>query len=144
MLNAEVRNLFGFRISKEGMESIRKHTTLWRATCGFQKYKIDYRDYIRGNNSDFDIISYAEAGVCKKIEYVNIRGHFASKIAVRFWQDAALILHTDSYNKHCDFDASAGSVYSEDNFGLYQFSNPAFRCTENQDGTTQIWFGDYM
>ena len=127
------------------MESIRNHTTLWRATCGFQKYKIDYRDYIRGNNSDFDIISYAEAGACKKIEYVNIRGHYASQTTVGFWQNEKVImLHTDSTAKHCEFDASTGSVYSEDNFGFYQYSNPAFRCTENQDGTTQTWFGDYV
>ena len=144
MLNAEVRNLFGFRISKEEMESIRNHTTLWRATCGFQKYKIDYRDYVRGNNSDFDIISHAAAGACKKIEFVNIRGQFASKIAVGFWQAPAIIVSTDSSAKNCDFDASTGSVYSEDNFGFYQYSNPAFRCTENQDGTTQTWFGDYV
>ena len=138
------RNYSVFRISKERMESIRNHTTLWRATCGFQKYKVDYRDYIRGNNSDFDIISHAAAGACKKIEFVNIRGHFASQKTVAFWQYADVALHTDSSAKLCEFDATPGSTTSEDNFGYYGYINSAFRCTENQNGTTQIWFGDYV
>ena len=126
------------------MESIRKHTTLWRATCGFQKYKIDLRDYIRGKNSDFDIISLDAFQICKKIEYVNIRGHYASQTTVAFWQNENSMLHTDSKTKFCNFDASAGAMLSEDNFGHYVNINPAFRCTENQDGTTQVWFGDYV
>ena len=144
MLNAEAMNCFVFRISKQGMESIRKHTTLWRATCGFQKYTVEYRDYIRGNNSDFDIISFHAIQVCKKIEYVNIRGHFASRTTVAFWQYADGALHTDSSIKICEFNPTLGSASSEDNFGLYLSINTAFRCTENQNGTTQIWFGDYV
>ena len=126
------------------MESIRSHTTLWRATCGFQKYKIDLCDYIRGKNSDFDIISLDAYQICKKVEYVNIRGHVASQTGIAFWQAENVMLHTETSAKYCEFDAIAGSVFSEDNFGFYAYINRAFRCTENQDGTTQIWFGDYM
>ena len=139
-----VREYFDSRASKGRMESIRNNSTLWRATCNFEKLGVDYRDYMRGKNSDFDIISFVGAGVCKKVEYINIRGYTGFNVTVPFWQQSTHALHTDSTATMCYFDAVSGAVSWEDNFGHYVNTNPAFRCTENQDGTTQIWFGNYV
>ena len=126
------------------MEYIRNNSTLWRATCNFEKLRVDYRDYLRGKNSEFDIISFVGTEVCKKVQYINIRGHTGFNVTVPFWQGSTFPLHTDSAKARCNYDPSPGAVGYEDNFGYYGNTNPAFRCTENENGTTQIWFGDYL
>ena len=105
---------------------------------------MDYRDYIRGKNTDFDLISYDGRGACKKVEYIDIRGNSGMMITVPFWQSSEYTLHMDCEFKVCEFDCTPGAVKTEDAFGFYDYTNPAFRCTENQNGTTQIWFGDYV
>ena len=126
------------------MQFIRNHTTLWRATCGFEKYGVDYRDYIRGTNAGLDIILFHDGRICNIVEYINIRGNFGYKVTVPFWQPSGAVLYTSTSLKNCEFDGTLGAIPNEFNFGYYSNTNPAFRCTENQDGTTQIWFGDYV
>ena len=126
------------------MDSVRTKTNLWRATCGFEKYGVDYRDYIRGKRGELDIMLFSGAGACRTVEFINIRGISGSKITVPFWQGAGQPIRTKSWEKKCNFNGTMGAVTSEDNFGYYNVINPAFRCTENQNGTTQLWFGDYV
>ena len=79
----------------------------------------------------------------KLVEIVNIRGYSATEQLVDFWQAEAEHLNIDS-NKNVNFlQAKEGSVKSEDNFGLYEYQNAAFRCTANSSSTTQHWIGMY-
>jgi len=129
------------------MKSLRDVSTHWRATCSFDKYGINhYKDYIRGRLAETDIFAFLGSGVCLKTELVNIRGHIGIHKTARFWQVAKVFfLHMDSsLSKGCQFDATVGSVSSEDNFGNYYFVNPKFTCTMNRDSTTQWWFGAYQ
>ena len=109
--------------------------------------KIDYRDYLRGKFSDFDIMAYNGHGQCFSVDYVNIRGYLSgSGTTVRFWQVFdTYTLHTDSYHSgDCAFKPNTGAVTSEDNFGYYGTINKNFRCTMADDSTTQWWFGGYL
>ena len=134
-----------YRLSKNAMGFFKAQSSHWRATCSFNKVKFDYRDYVRGNLKDFDVTTYLGRGQCKKIEYINIRGHVGYQTTVPFWQSGRNnILHIDSESKLCHFDGRPGAVHSEDNFGLYLFINPKFRCTANPNATTQYWFGGYL
>ena len=131
------------------MKSLRDVSTHWRATCSFDKYGINnYKDYVRGSFAEADVFAFLGAGVCLKTELVNIRGHTGIHKTAKFWQKAnTWFLHIDSSQKGCQFDPSAGAVYSEDNFGLYGAKstiNPKFTCTMNGDSTTQWWFGGYQ
>jgi len=150
-VNERIPNWEVYRMSKDQMTHFRKKSSHWRATCGFDKidigYKgemrVDYRDYMRGKFSEFDITTYNGYGSCGKVEYINVRGHGGHE-TVRFWQQPNYLLHTDSSLPGCHFNAESGSKSSEDNFGYYHNTNPKFRCTSGPTATTQYWFGGYI
>ena len=125
------------------MENIRSASTRWRATCSFPTYKSDvYRDYMKAKFKQADILAFEGFGACLRIAYINVRGHQGWNVTVPFWQPEGEHFHTDTDNTLCEFDARVDNVYTEDNFGNYQFCNKRFRCTESDDSTTQYWFGD--
>jgi len=151
-VNERIPNWDVYRMSKDQMINIKWKSSHWRVTCSFDKiqvgYKeemrVDYRDYMRGKFSDFDITYFEGQGKCKKVEYINVRGHGGHETA-RFWQRTSIeILHTDSSSTGCQFNAKSGAKFSEDNFGLYLYTNPKFRCTSGPKATTQYWFGGYV
>lgn len=128
------------------MKSLRDESTHWPATCSFHKYGINhYKDYVRGKFEEADIFTFLGSGVCLKTELVNIRGHVGIHKTAKFWQSVKdYTPHTDSSNKGCQFDPSAGAVPDEDNFGFYRTINRKFTCTVNEASTTQWWFGGYQ
>ena len=128
------------------MTSLQNNSTHWRATCNYPTDEIDFRDYLRGNFKDFDIVDFLGSGTCKKVEYVNIRGHMGTHLTVNFWQKLnSWFLHIDSGYNSCDFTAmKTGAVFSEDNFGHYGSFNSKFRCTKGTQSTTQWWFGSHL
>ena len=120
------------------------HSTHWRATCSYPIKGIDFRDYLRGNFKDFNIFDFTGEGKCKKVEYVNIRGHVGTDLTAPFWRKLnSWTLHINSPSTHCQFKAArSGAVSSEDNFGWYGNGlSTKFRCTETAESTTQYWFG---
>ncbi|XP_078349865.1 uncharacterized protein LOC144634705 [Oculina patagonica] len=147
-INHNTPNWYIYRQTLAQMKSLRSRSTYLRATCSFNimKQKIDYRDYLRGKFSDFDIMSFLGRGHCKPVDYVNIRGHAAgSGTTAQFWQRPnAWIFHSSTESTGCTFKPDAGSVTSEDNFGFYGNVNRNFRCTMGDDQTTNWWFGGYM
>ena len=144
-VNEKTPNWIAYRLPKPEMSFLKSHSTHWRATCSFEKVNIDYRDYLRASFNEFDITTFLGHSICKKVEYVNIRGHVGYQITVPFWQAKnAYLVHTDSSLGRCLFDAKAGSVYQEDNFGHYNYVSNKFRCTSDPTATTQYWFGEYL
>ena len=135
--------LLSCRLDKANMTSVQNFTLLWRMTCSFATNGIDYRDYVRGKKQELDVIHFGGSKVCKTVEYVNVRGHSCSQCTANFYQPVGTNLHIDS-DTNCDFDSTSGAVFSEDNFGVYDNANFAFRCTESLESTTQVWFGDYI
>ena len=134
-----------YRLSLGRMRSLQVHSTHWRATCSYPTYGIDYRDYIRGNFKDFNIVDFLGNNKCKRVEYVDIRGHNGTNLTVPFWQQKnSWILHIVSSSHRCEFSASVGAVDSEDNFGFYGEINQKFRCTQADNSTTQWWFGAHL
>ena len=105
-----------------------------------------YTHYLRASLEDFDIITDVPTAVdtCRPYEYVNIRGNeCVNCTALTGYKKGIFPLHIDSsfIHRSCDFDASKTAVVSEDNFGMYDSTNPKFRCTSNSDDTTQFWIG---
>ena len=134
-----------YRLSLERMRSLQVHSTHWRATCSYPTHGIDYRDYLRGNFKDFNIVDFLGNGECKRVEYVDIRGHNGTNLTVPFWQQKnSWILHIVSSSHRCEFSASVGAVDNEDNFGFYGEINQKFRCTQANNSTTQWWFGAHL
>ena len=81
---------------------------------------------------------------CRPNEYINIRGNeCVNCTAYTGYKKGIYSLHVESYfnPRSCDFDASKTAVVSEDNFGMYDSTNPKFRCTSNPSDTTQFWIG---
>ena len=134
-----------YRLRLERMRSLQVHSTHWRATCSYPTHGIDYRDYLRGNFKDFNIVDFLGTDECKRVDYVDIRGHNGTNLKVPFWQKKSTwMLHHDSSYDLCQFTAKVGSVSSEDNFGFYYTFNPTFRCTQADNSTTQWWFGAHL
>ena len=103
----------------------------------------DFRDYLRGNFQDFNIFEFAETGTCKKVEYVNIRGHMGTDVTASFFQKLnKYTLHINTPGKNiCQFNAKTGAVSSEDNFGWYKDGlSTKFRCAATDESTTQYGF----
>ena len=131
-----------YRMSLSMMKNLGAQSTHWRATCNFPTHGVDYVDYVRGKFVDFDVVNFLGNDVCKRVEYVNIRGHECSTCTVAWWQTAkTFFLHTDSTAFKCGFSPSQGALLSEDNFGFYYTVNPDFRCTADASATTNWWFG---
>ena len=146
-INHNTPNWHIYRQTLARMKSLRSRSTYWRATCSFNlvEQKIDYRDYLRGKFSDFDIMTFQGNGQCFRVDYVNIRGHAAGAgTTAQFWQGIGYLLHIDSSRTGCAFKPNAGAVPSEDNFGHYHSVNRNFRCTMGNDQTTNWWFGGYI
>eukprot|EP00795_Rhopilema_esculentum_P010257 gene10257-18952_t len=78
-VNERTPNWVAYRLSKAQMLSIKAHSTHWRATCSYNRlsYSVDFTDYVRATLLAIDITSYLGKGVCKKVEYINIRGYVA-------------------------------------------------------------------
>ena len=145
-VNENAQNWNLYRLSLARMKSLQSHSTHWRATCSYPTHGVDFKDYVRGNFKDFNIVDFLGRAQCKKVEYINIRGHVGIHLTVLFWQITKdCLLHTDSSRTGgCQFKPTAGSVYEEDNFGHYYVINPKFRCTEKTHSTTQWWFGGHL
>ena len=134
-----------YRLSLERMRSLQAHSTHWRATCSYPIHGMDFRDYLRGNFKDFNIVDFLGSGKCKRVEYVDIRGHNGTNLTAPFWQlTNNYMLHITSPSNHCELKANVGAVGSEDNFGYYGAFNPKFRCTQADNSTTQWWFGAHL
>ena len=144
-VNENAHNWNLYRLSLARMRSLQDHSTHWRSTCSYPTHGVDFKDYVRGNFKDFNIVDYLRRGKCKKVEYINIRGHMGIHQTVPFWQSAnSDMLHTDSSYTNCQFKPKSGSVSGEDNFGHYATINPKFRCTQGSHSTTQWWFGAHL
>ena len=145
VVNEKTPNWNAYRQSKNAMSFLKSQSSHWRATCSFNKVKFDYRDYVRGSFKNFDITTFLGYGLCKKVEYIDIRGHIGCNTMVAFWQlKGHNMLHVDSAADLCLYDGTSGAVSSEDNFGLYRYTNNKFRCTTDPSATTQYWFGGYV
>ena len=101
-----------------------------------------YRDYMRFQISQVDMLAFIGNAVCHTADRINIRGNVGFNITVALWHTSYYPLHIDSSEAvDCNFDARSGSRHDEDNFGGYGMINTAFRCSESADSTTQYWFG---
>ena len=118
------------------MRSLRAHSTHWRATCSYPTHGFQ----------GFQLIDFLGDRQCKKVEYINTRGHVGTHLKVPFWQRLnSYTLHTDSTNTHRQFKTmKTEAVSSEDNFGHYGTINSKFRCTHSHQSTTKWWFGAHM
>ena len=142
-VDEDLSNWNKYRMSLSMINELRAQSTHWRATCSFPTHGVDYVDYVRGKFVDFDVVNFLGDNVCKRVEYVNIRGHQCSDCYVPWWQVVNInFLHTDSEAKTCGFNPSRGAVHTEDNFGYYGTVNSNFRCTADSNATTNWWFGE--
>ena len=142
-VNEDSPNWNLYRMTLTQMNHLKSQSTHWRVTCSFPTHKVDYTDYVRANFTDFDIMTFRGFGICKKVEYINIRGHQCAQCTSTWWQDNEAA-HLDSTFTSCQFLPTQGSVSSEDNFGLYSYYNNKFRCSAGPPSTTNWWFGGYL
>ncbi|XP_028416174.1 uncharacterized protein LOC114539797 [Dendronephthya gigantea] len=144
-VNPNTPNWNLFRMSYKQMSHLRSQSTHWRVTCNFQAKPIDiYRDYARATFKEFDALDFVGGVPCKKMEYINIRGHHCTECNARWLAKVnQWSLHSDSTSLGCDFQPKTGAVLSEDNFGYYVNVNKKFRCSSSPRATTNYWFGGY-
>ncbi|XP_020892292.1 uncharacterized protein LOC110231603 [Exaiptasia diaphana] len=140
-VNSKSPNFNMYRMSHAQMKNIQSQSTHWRVTCNNH---VDYRDYVRVKFRDLDPLKFIGGAQCKKVEYINVRGHVGIGVTAAFWQYYHEMLHHDSDVNSCQFGRSVGAVGSEDNFGLYKSINRKFRCTRDDSSTTNTWFGGYL
>ena len=65
-----------YRMSLPQMQHLKSQSTHWRVTCDFQSNPADlHQDYALARFKDFNALSFLGSSVCKKMVYINIRGH---------------------------------------------------------------------
>ena len=138
-----------YRMPLTQMNNVKQQSTHWRITCDFQAKPADiYRDYALASFTNFDVMNFEGGNVCKLMEYINVRGHLCAKCTAGWYAytsyNGGEALHLDSPSTGCKFTPGGGATRSEDNFGLYLYSNKKFRCTSSPDATTNFWFGGYL
>ena len=137
-----------YRLSLADMQFIRSQSTHWRATCDFTEFGVNFRDYLRASFDAFDVM-VAPSDVppytrCRPYDFINIRGNQCINCTVFTitHPDYPLFILSGLAPGECDFDSRPNRGKSlEFNFGYYSLVNPAFRCSVNNDSTTQFWFG---
>ncbi|CAB3976579.1 Hypothetical predicted protein [Paramuricea clavata] len=128
------------------MSRLRAQSTHWEVTCSFQTNSVDiYRDYARASFKEFDVLDFVGVKVCKKMEYINIRGQQCTQCTVGWFAKLnQWALHIDGpASTTCQFKPGKDAVFTEDSFGHYWATNKKFRCTTSPDATTNYWFGGY-
>ena len=85
-VNENAHNWNLYRLSLARMRSLQAQSTHWRATCSYPTHGIDFRYYLRGNFKDFNIFDFVGGGTCKKVDFINIRGHIGTHLTAPFWQ----------------------------------------------------------
>ncbi|KAK3748890.1 hypothetical protein QZH41_009157 [Actinostola sp. cb2023] len=138
-------NWEAYRLSLNRMQLLSKQSTHLRITTGFTVYGVDFRDYLRAKVASVDILDLAGTNICKKVEYLDIRGHKGYDVTVLFTQTSSYAFHVDSSQSGCQFNGRSGSVKNENNFGRYcTYFNRNFRGSEKDDSTTEYWYGGYL
>ncbi|KAL9951294.1 hypothetical protein ACROYT_G043933 [Oculina patagonica] len=135
-----------YRLSLSRMQSIAGVSTHLRATCNFPDDGLVYTDYARAQLEGHDLFG-VWTDECRMYELVNIRGIECRDCTAGTWQKVDRMWHINSRGSAsigCEFDGREGSVNTEQNFGRYQYTNHAFRCTSNPNSTTQHWFGSKL
>ena len=132
-----------YRMSLTQMKRLKSQSSHWRVTCCFPTHKVDYTDNVRAKFTDFNIMTFRGSGICKKVEYVNVRGHQCAQCTSKWWQND-YTPHIDSSFTCSDFLPTEDSVSKEDNFGWYNKINKKFPCSAGPTSTTNWWFGGYL
>ena len=141
----EPTNWSAYRLSHQRMIDLRSKSTHWRITCSFDTYGVDYRDYIRAKFSVFDPLTFTQTKECKRVEYMNVRGHNCSDCTACWSQtDGSVMLHHRSDERMCDLGRTPDAVSNEQCFGYYYDFNRSFRCTKTNIDSTNHWFGAYV
>ena len=137
-----------FRLSLQTMNYIKGFSTHWRATCNFNTDGLKYRDYARAKLTSADITALltASSATCIMYERISVRGQGCQQCTGYFKQISSQHGFVDSYftskrSSPCQFEASNGVVYNEDNFGKYDVQNRAHACSASDSSTTQWWMG---
>ena len=147
-----------YRLLKSTVVHLSEKSTHWRTTCEYEKMDIDYVDYLRSkinetNPMAYDHRNFANAGQCRLVEYVNIRGRQCTDCTVFLGQGSSCTLYSLSVRNSdicgCDFDSSnflsdcrTGST-EEAYFNCLGAgcNSGKHRCHTVTESTTQFWFG---
>ena len=143
-----VKDWFEHRHKRETMESIQNDSTKWRVTCDFDKNLTALRnDFMQGSKASVNILTFNEEGVCKKVEYVDIRGYSCSNCSVMLYQTDLYPFHMDTREsvESCDLKVEDSKWCQgqggEDSFGYYHCRHEGHRCSATNTSTTNTWLG---
>ena len=145
--NHPTKNWFSYRLGLASMTSVQNDSTKWRVTCDFDKnLTVIKKDFMEGLKADVDILTFKGEEICKKVDYVNIRGHNCSNCTTVLYQTSRYPLHIDARKtkSKCEFtvtDPIGCPTGGEDSFGLYNCHNPMHRCSATDNSTTNTWLG---
>ena len=144
-LNQSSPNWDLYRLSLPRMKTVRGSSRYWRVSCNYGDHGIDRRDYAISKWTDIDLLNLNGAG-CRRFVYIDVHGSHCSNCTTWVHQGLAgsrmfLVAVPFGKTQGCDLSAERGSGLYDESFGYYMATNPHFRCTANNESTTQFWFG---
>ena len=150
--NEDSPNWALYRLSKTRMNDIKTPSSQWYYTCNFDSESWQSRDSLQVSFDKNNILNYdiSTAGnECRRVTYVNIKGHECNDCLVGMTQTTEEIFRIDNDQVHCGGELSGVSVKScstsgitASYFGYYKCYEMNFRCTATSSSTTQLWFSN--
>lgn len=145
-LNASNPNWEAYRLPLEKMRELRAESSHWRITCNFPTDVFDYRDYVKGNFSEVNLMNVDGHKVCKMVDYINVKGRNCSHCTAAWWQDSGTMFHHDLSLGNCFFETfvNVNTVFNADYFGWYENIDISFSCCADDSSSTNHWFGAHI
>ena len=142
-LNSSNPNWEAYRLSLKKMKELRTESSHWRVTCNFPTDVFDYRDYVKGNFSQVNLLNVDGHNVCRMVDYINVKGRNCSHCTVAWWQDTGTMFHHDLSLGKCFFETfiNVNTVFNADYFGWYENIDSSFSCCTDDSSSTNRWFG---
>ena len=150
-MSKDVPNWSLYRLSVRRMRAVRDDSSQWYFTCNYDTESWQLQDSMHGSFAESNIMTYDSSttgNICRKVKYVNIRGHECHNCEIGMTQETGVMFHVKNNQVNCGGDLSGVSSMSCSSgtpvmyFGYYSCRNLNFRCTKTGQSTTQLWFSD--
>ncbi|XP_031564285.1 uncharacterized protein LOC116299707 [Actinia tenebrosa] len=129
-----------YRLSLGNMKYFQSRSSLFRATCDYDKRSSLTPDFLLGLLRVMDITSSEPFNnKCKKYLHININGDECFNCTTKSYKPANEHFHIDPSG--CQFNPTSDFPVA-DYFGFYLAIDPVFKCTATQQSTTQWWLGE--
>ena len=146
-VNEDSPNFSSYRLSLHRMLQLKTLSTLWKASCNYEKSPRTSVDSMRGEFQVTDLFerTSGRSQPCSRLSYSNIRGYeCGNPCDVVLIRDDNRAIHVSVPKTQSRCSYYLGYSGSAQAFGLYTHRFSSFGCSKSGESSTQWWFGSLI